>query len=257
MKDDLPFTQQEWKDLVTVEFDGARADNNPIRVLARIPYLLQRCRKAKGAPLSILSESDDDILALKRELEVLREDCSANTAKLHNLLIAVESTPVKTRDECHMHAQCLAIYSMGLSTAIIINCILSGLNDDDNDCIELSLESSHYSSEIVQCTISAAKYLPLGAISMVIFLRMAHIGALDMDAKEQVKSLILEYHNICWGGLTLETRDTDLENLTSRFTLRSVEEYNLMQERHLAIIRGTIVDFDDASSSSEAYVRSR
>lgn len=255
MKDDLPFTQQEWKDLVTVEFDDTKTDSNPIRVLARIPYLLQRCRKAKGA-LSILSESDDDILALKLELEVLREDCSAITAKLHNLLTAVESTAVKTRDEGHMHSQCLAIYSMGLSTAIIINCILSGLNDDDHDCIELSLESSHYSSEIVQCTISAAKYLPLGAISMVIFLRMAHIGALDIDAKEQVKSLIIEYHNICWGGLKLEARDTDLENLTSRFTLRSVKEYNLMQERHLAIIRGTIIDSDD-SSSSEAYVRSR
>lgn len=224
LKDEVAFTPQEWRDLVTVDVNNASAVRNPIKSLARIPHLLQRCRNV----LPCLAVPDQKVMDLKSDLEHLRQDCSTLIAELRAWVKTIKTSPTMNQIEAHIHAQGLKLYAMGLATGIITNCILGGLEDD---CIWLSSESSYYSSEIYQSALSAMKYLPLGALAMLIFLRLAYLGALEPDKKEQIESLRFDYDMACWGS-PLSDLEKDQGALTTRFAFKSLKDYTLMQERH-------------------------
>ena len=212
MKDKVHFTQQEWNDLVTNGLDGTNVNGRMMQCLARIPNLLQRCKKA----LSCAPLLESTITELRCEIESLRQDCKAIIAELRDRLDTFNMNPAPITLGAHIYASYLCLCGMGLATGVILNCILDALDDDG---IRLCDESSHYSNEIFQLAVSAVKYQPLGSVAMISFLSVAWLGAPDSATKERVKALLSDYGRACLGSSASDLT-ADLERMATRFTLK-------------------------------------
>ncbi len=212
MKEETVLTQQEWNELVMPGYEGANGDGNMTQCLARVPTLLQLCKEL--LPRTHFSEST--FTRLKSEVLSLRQNSQTIVMELCDRLctINMDSTPIALHD--HIHAHYLRIYGMGLATGIILNCILSMLEDD---CVRLREESSRHSNEIIQLAESAVKYQPLGSAAMILCLSVAWLGAPDQASKERTKSLLFEYERACL-VTTAPDLTADLERLEKRFAVQ-------------------------------------
>ena len=193
-------------------YEGAQDDGKVMECLARIPNLLQRGKDL----LPRTHFPDPHFTKLKSEVTSLRQNSKRIIMGLRDRLynINTDSTPVTLRS--HIHAHYLRMYGMGLATGIILNCILSVLEED---CLQLHEESSHHSNEIFQLAESAVRYQPLGSVVMILCLSVARLGAPELATKDRVKSLLSNYIEACLGiaGLDLIA---DLERMKKRFTLQ-------------------------------------
>lgn len=205
-------TQQEWNELVMPGYEGANGDRDMIQCLARVPTLLQRCKEL--LPRTHFSEST--FTRLKSEVLSLRQNSKTIIMELCDRLCTINMDSIPIALHAHIHAHYLRIYGMGLATGIILNCILSMLEDD---CVHLREDSSRYSNEIIQLAASAVKYQPLGSAAMVLCLSVAWLGAPDQASKERTKSLLFDYEGACL-VTTASDLTADLERLGKRFAVQ-------------------------------------
>ncbi|KAL8941744.1 MAG: hypothetical protein Q9216_002072 [Gyalolechia sp. 2 TL-2023] len=214
LTDRIHFSSREWK---TLNDQGPKTQVHPdgqwFECVAAVPDLIQRSRAA----IKLHKPPSLHLLSLELETRSLLDDCKPLIMTFRERLEKYDpsSTPTAIRD--HIHANHLRVLGLALGTGIILNCVLGALEGTSD---YLGEESSAWSEEIVQLSQVARKYLPLGAMAMVICLRFAWVGAADTVAKEGVKALLYDYELACMGTTSDEGNCGDLNQDLRRFTLQ-------------------------------------
>ncbi|KAL8753175.1 MAG: hypothetical protein Q9184_005495 [Pyrenodesmia sp. 2 TL-2023] len=215
LTDKIQFSSREWNSFIG---KGLGPQDSPaaqwLNCIAAVPDLLQRSKAA----LKLCEPPSLHTLSLELETRSLLEKCTTSISTLRERLQAYDpiSTPAELRD--HLHALHLRSLGLALSTGILLNCVLSGLEGTSNEICE---ESSSWSDEIFHLSKLATKYRPLGAMAMGICLKFAWMGAASADARERVEALLIDYCLVCLGS-TKGVQYSDLMRMKRRFMLQDV-----------------------------------
>ena len=215
MTDRIQFSSHEWK-LLNEQYPGPPnlPDGEWFDCIAAIPDLLQRSKAA----LRLFQPPSLHLLKLEFETGSLLTECKRLIIVLRERLQNYDPLSISASLRDHIHAHYLRSVGLALGTGIILNCILSGLEGRVETKNE---ESSLWSEEIVSLSQIAKKYRPLGAMAMLICLRMAWLGAADPDAREEVEALLHDYDTVCLGGVPSD-QCSDLVQGLRRFTLQDI-----------------------------------
>ena len=172
---------------------------------------MRRCK----TELNRFPFSRPKLLNLTIETASLREDCQTIITKLRDRLREFDEKPKPPRLASLFHAYNLRTLGLGLTTGIILNCILRALGDTSIGIYESSLQ---WAEEILDLSKVAMKYLPLGSMAMLICLQPAWVAAAGSDLQGEIMALLANYERACLGR---EPRDwiPDLEKARKRFTL--------------------------------------
>lgn len=216
LTDKIQFSSREWKSFIGKGLDPTNSrDGQWLNCIAAVPDLLQRSKAA----LKLCDPPSLQTLALELETRSLLGKCTPTITTLRGRLQAYDpySTSAELRD--HLHAHHLRTLGLALSTGILLNCVLSGLEGTTSN--EICEESASWSDEIFELSKLATKYLPLGAMAMLICLKFAWMGAASADARERIEALLLDYYLACMGS-TKDLQCSDLTRMKRRFTLQDV-----------------------------------
>ena len=153
-----------------------------------------------------LKEASQSILdAFRERIQDHRQSTSCeHTAELHRFWRV-------------MHAHYARSFALQLAIEIILNSSLTALGSVK--VVDLAMESSKMSEEIVQLAEEVKEYRPLGALYMVICLTLAWLGANNEDSKSQILGLLLE-HQKDTHGATSSVSASGLDWIEKRFTLK-------------------------------------
>jgi hypothetical protein len=117
-----------------------------------------------------------------------------------------------------LHAYFARTAATALATNIIINCLLDAL---EGNSAELQKETSQLSLEICNLAIEVSCRRPLGTLYMLFVLRIAYVGANDLEAKDWIEALLVDFRNDVYGSKAHVER-LDLEQMTRYFRLQDV-----------------------------------
>ncbi|KAL8715702.1 MAG: hypothetical protein Q9220_000369 [cf. Caloplaca sp. 1 TL-2023] len=208
----IQFSPEEWKYLIGDEVDPTATDGKWFQCLAHIPELMKQCKAALNTqPRSIFQ-----LLGLQYEARSLLDKCETYIKEFRDRMNRFIENALPGPLTENIKAHHLRTLGLGLSTGIILNCILGRLDVYDESLAETS---SRWSEEINQLSEVAAKYRPLGALAMVLCLSMAWVGAGNPQTRQWSEELIVDYHRVCIGKVSHCWR-ADLEKHRKRFTLR-------------------------------------
>ena len=157
--------------------------------LAKIPDLIRRGRYAKTSydldPQSLWNVIADLRLLEARftpTLETLRQQTKAADPMSKAVVATVGIETV-----CSI---CLRMYSLGLATEILIALLLRSL---EADAVMFDEKLARASQEMIGLADDAARWLPLGAMSMTVCIAIAWAGARDVDTKSALQTRWLAY----------------------------------------------------------------
>lgn len=159
-----------------------------MRCLARLPDIMDRGRKLRRgdwqdsellddarsnyqAMLAVVGELNDRLVAVKQLMET------------HNL--GMPSLPLD-------YAQRNRFYALGLSIAIMLNCVLRAIDINDSN---LSEESAKFSRKILDLSEAASVHRPLGAAYIVLCLIAAWVGTTDYSVRSLVEKELSKYQS--------------------------------------------------------------
>lgn len=198
--------------------DGDSIDGQMMHSMARLPNLLNRGRVALQSTQSARSE----VMAVLDEVEALKEasqsilDAFRDRIQDHRQSTSCEHTPGFHDFWRVMHAHYARSFALQLAIEIILNSCLIALGSLK---VDLAIESSKMSEEIVQLAEEVKGYRPLGALYMVICLTLAWLGADNEESKSQILDLLLE-HQKDTNGATSSVSASGLDWIERRFMLK-------------------------------------
>lgn len=117
-----------------------------------------------------------------------------------------------------MHAHYARSFALQLAIVIILNSMLIALGSVKLK-LDLAIESSKMSEEIVQLAEEVKGYRPLGSLYMVLCLALAWLGADNGEAKSQIQDLLLEHQKDTMGA-TSSVSASGLDWIEKRFMLK-------------------------------------
>lgn len=213
---------EEWKGLVEDDMedhiDRTRFDAESLRCLAHVPKLMRRARAA----LAATSKDSLVIYDLQQQTRNLRDTSTqsriALCERLSSLRQEFASPEAMPPQLSILHAYFARTAATALATNIIINCLLDAL---EGNSAELQKETSQLSLEICNLAIEVSCRRPLGTLYMLFVLRIAYVGANDLEAKDWIEALLVDFRNDVYGSKAHVER-LDLEQMTRYFRLQDV-----------------------------------
>ena len=206
-------TSQQWKDLVYNDYDNGTIDGQMMRTLAYLPDIMSRGRFALKTPPLLCSS----LTELQQEVRALHESYAECLKSLRDRWQDIDLSQYGSpRWKAIIHAHFSRSYGMGLCTGIILNCILMGL-EGDNDVIRQ--ESSKFADEALALAEIANQYRPLGAVYILVVLVTAWVGAIEPETREILRERLLEFQKDVQGP-SANTSVADLKGIEGRFYLR-------------------------------------
>ncbi|KAB8071942.1 hypothetical protein BDV29DRAFT_178331 [Aspergillus leporis] len=194
--DRISLRGKEWEDLVENDLDGDSPDGQMMRCLARVPGIRERTATSfPGDP----------------EFDVLRDDARSLYETYQGVLTALQArtteieVPRATGSQhflltrLYVHYQ--RLYGIGLTVAIILNCLLRALDPDDDT---LELESTYFAQEIMFISESAKAFRPLGSHYMMVCLLTAWVGTRDVLLRATVEKELNFFQNDFDGSTAAE-----------------------------------------------------
>jgi hypothetical protein len=167
-----------------------------MRCLARVPGIRERTATSfPGDP----------------EFDVLRDDARSLYETYQGVLTALQArtteieVPRATGSQhflltrLYVHYQ--RLYGIGLTVAIILNCLLRALDPDDDT---LELESTYFAQEIMFISESAKAFRPLGSHYMMVCLLTAWVGTRDVLLRATVEKELNFFQNDFDGSTAAE-----------------------------------------------------
>lgn len=168
-----------------------------MRCLARVPGI--RDRIASTMP------GDAEFESLRHETRALYESYQPILTALQARTTSIE-TPLATGSMYRMctllHAQYQRMYGLGLTVAIILNCLARALDPDDPT---LPVESTYFAQEIVLLSDTQVAFRPLGSFYMLVCLLTARVGTADKIIRATVEKALDDYQRDFDGGCAAET----------------------------------------------------
>jgi hypothetical protein len=165
-------TPSEWKALVENPIDGVSLEGRMMRCLARVPDFMKRGKMVRNG------EVDD--LELLDEAKSNYQTVQTDLKELHDRLDEAKVSNEPLNSAFTLHAYYERIYGIGLAVGIILNCVLSAI---DNENTALALESERFSEEIIALSEPAKRYRPLWSSYMIMCLMAAWIGTTDSSVR--------------------------------------------------------------------------
>ncbi|KAL8813218.1 MAG: hypothetical protein Q9223_007096 [Gallowayella weberi] len=215
LTDKIQFSSRDWK-IFNAEIHGSKylPGGEWYYIIAAIPDLIQRSKAA----MILYDLPSLNLLSLELETRSLLDECKAIITTQRERLETYQPSSHAPEMAGHMHAHYLRSLGMAMATGIILNCVLSGL-EGTTDWIPQ--ESSSWSEEITRLSHLATKYLPLGSMAMILCLRIAWMGAVDLGARREIEDLLLDYDQACLGS-PVESLCGDMTRAMRRFTLQDL-----------------------------------
>lgn len=178
-----------------------------MRCLAKLPDIMDRGRK--------LRRGDWKYSTLLHDARSNYQAMLAVVGELHDLLVAVkqptENNTMRLSYLPLVYAQRNRFYGLGLSIAIMLNCVLRAIDTNESD---LSKDSDKFSRDILDLSEAASMHRPLGAAYMELCLIAAWVGTTDYSVRSLVEIELSKYQT----GLT---RD----GVFSRTALRQFQQH--------------------------------
>ncbi|KAK2829884.1 hypothetical protein FQN49_007166 [Arthroderma sp. PD_2] len=184
----IQFTAEEWKSLVENHLDGVTAEGKMMRCIARVPGFLSRARKVRrdgGTDPTLLDDAMASYQASKDAAEQLRV--------LYKNAQLPKEGEFSFRDPIIMaHSFYQRSFGLGLTIAIILNCVVNAINPGIPD---IAAESDSFFEEIMEIAGSATIYRPLGAGFVPLCLLMAWVGTGDRAKRKVLEAALKEYES--------------------------------------------------------------
>ncbi|PGH27724.1 hypothetical protein AJ80_00511 [Polytolypa hystricis UAMH7299] len=190
----IQFSPKEWKTLVQNHLNKDTHEGRFMYCLSRVPEFMQRIKAIRETGIGDSTLLDD----MRTNYDALK----AALSELYIQLQAVEknmpddSTPTTAKQArafwAHNHLQ--RLYSLVLTIGIILNSVLSSI--DAANAVELAIETTQWSWEIIGIAEDAVRYRPLGACCLPLALAAAWVGGMyDPALRPLVEKWIIEYEN--------------------------------------------------------------
>ena len=204
---------------MVVHLDDGTADGDLMVCLGRLPELMQRGRAAiKLPPHSRTAE----VRKLQREVSALYQTYQPVLERVRERWKGVESSVLRNDaynavQKRTLHCHYARIVGLGLAVGIAINCALLSLNSSRGS---LRDEIKRMVDDVVELELTLKEYRPLGALMMTMCLGAAWVGTADLEMKQRIEALALEYQRDIDGGeITAESINQDLDCHRKQFSL--------------------------------------
>ncbi|KAE8372120.1 hypothetical protein BDV26DRAFT_108291 [Aspergillus bertholletiae] len=195
--DAIGLSGEEYESLVESDIDAGTPDGHMMRCLARVPGI--RARMAKARP------GDAEFESLRHEARALYESYQGTLTTMQARITSVE-TPLATGSMYRMctllYAHYQRMYGIGLTGAIILNCLARALDPGDP---MLHVESTYFAQEILLLSDSQVAFRPLGSFYMLICLLTARVGTTDKILRTTVEKALEEFQREFDGGCAADT----------------------------------------------------
>ncbi|GAB1196625.1 hypothetical protein APSETT444_005898 [Aspergillus pseudonomiae] len=193
----IDLSGEEYESLVESDLDAGTPDGQMMRCLARVPGIRER--------IAATMPGDAGFESLRQEARDLYESYQGVLTALQARTTSVE-TPLATGSMYRMctllHAQYQRMYGLGLTVAIILNCLARALDPDDP---VLPVESTYFAQEIVLLSDSQVAFRPLGSFYMLICLLTARVGTTDKILRTTAERALDSYQREFDGRRAAET----------------------------------------------------
>ncbi|KAF7597179.1 hypothetical protein BBP40_009519 [Aspergillus hancockii] len=187
---------KEWEDLVENDLDGDSPDGQMMRCLARVPGLRERT--------TTTFPGDPEFELLRDEARSLYETYQGVLTALQGRTTEIE-TPRATGSEYLLYTRLYVhyqrLYGLGLTVAIILNCLIRALDPDDET---LAVEAAYFASETLLLSEGAKAFKPLGAHYMMVCLLTAWFGTTDGILRAMIEKELNEFQYDFDGGNAAE-----------------------------------------------------
>lgn len=201
------------------DLDAGTPDGQMMRCLARVPGIRNR--------IAVTMPGDAEFEALRHEARALYESYQPVLTALQARTTSVE-TPLAVGSMYRMctllHAQYQRMYGIGLTVAIILNCLARALDPDDPT---LPVESTYFAQEIIILSDSQVAFRPLGSFYMLICLLTARVGTTDKILRTTVEKALDDYQREFDGGCAADTI-AEFEKMRHKSVFSATNEGNTM-----------------------------
>lgn len=188
----IMFSDEEWVAMFDSKLHELSPEGQVVQCLTRLPNLMRRTKVALTGDLEDFAKLPD----LRREAHSIREDLELPVSKLrerwHDNKDKSAAAAQRATSELGAlwHCHILRTYAFGLAVAIFINEGRLALYLDASEIVQ---ESHVYALEILELANMASQYRPLGGYAMSVCLLAAEIGAADVETRESIRMLRIEY----------------------------------------------------------------
>ena len=189
--DQIQFSQQEWRDLVENDLDDGTVNGKLLWCMARMANCVQRRRAAfasTSASHAALSRIDREVVDLQREFEPTLEALRQRYQELPTTSIPGLPPSIDVRELLQSYAS--RLYCLGIAIALFLQLLLKSQKDGDDSHDAVITE---HVTEILQLSEEVAAYKPLGAMSMILCLCIACMGASGMDEENAAMATLFRY----------------------------------------------------------------
>ncbi|KAE8342990.1 hypothetical protein BDV24DRAFT_149960 [Aspergillus arachidicola] len=218
----------EYESLVESDLDAGTPDGHMMRCLARVPGIRER--------IASTMPGDTEFESLRHETRSLYDSYQPILTALQARTTSIE-TPLATGPMYRMctllHAQYQRMYGLGLTVAIILNCLARALDPDDPT---LPVESTYFAQEIVLLSDSQVAFRPLGSFYMLVCLLTARVGTTDKIIRTTVEKVLDDYQRDFDGGCAAETIAEFDEKVRHVSVFSANEEDNAMSRREYSTL---------------------
>ncbi|KAK2736726.1 hypothetical protein FQN57_000574 [Myotisia sp. PD_48] len=183
----IKFTAFEWKTLIENHLDEGTGEGQMMRCLARAPDFMRRGR------LLLYEETEDPTLLrdMRTNYEQVKEVVQTFKARFSDIQENVsDKTPILSSTVL-VHSLYQRSYDLALTIAIMLNCILSSIDFEQE--LELQLDATAFAKEILSHAASAARYKPMGSAFMLLCLGAAWVGTTDSLLRSSIETAMVEY----------------------------------------------------------------
>jgi hypothetical protein len=203
-------------------FDGlaaaSRLFQNTRAALARQPVSHQETKQLLSRASALHQTLAERLSGLSEHLDRTRD-------------FSERDMDVDTRKEKFIHGSLVRDYGLALSTQIVVNCIMAGLQGTWNDSAKS--ENAWLCQEICGLGEKDATYhQPLGSAWVLIALPVAYIGAYSAEDKTRVMDLLASYSNDLSPSV-MQIHSAGLEDLVTYLSCTTAPS------RHGRKLRGT------------------
>lgn len=175
----MPLTPQERDDLISTGLDDGTSEGAMMSCLAAVPDLIRRGRTAKSSrhnqsrlPSATADNVIRDLRALDARFTTILDTPREryHTSPMPAPLVAL----IGTEGALSLH---LRTYALGLATEIVILILRCAIEVATETAAVLDQRLERASCEMIGLADEAARWLPLGAMSMVACVGIAWVGA--------------------------------------------------------------------------------
>jgi hypothetical protein len=219
--DRIDLTTEEWKALIENELEGPTPEAQLMRALARVPEIMRRGRNT--------FEGEYEHTELRDGIGSLYETSKVSLGELQKQWATTEEPDASSHIlVVRLHAHYQRMYGLGLVIVIILNCVLSALDTEDDDLI---VESTFYATEILGLAADANRYRPLGAGYITLCLMAAWAGTNDELLRMSIGIAMKDYQDDFYKDTPIKDMDAELDSLTRRIRLLTPESHSNISGR--------------------------